>query len=119
MPRKGKRFDKPIMTPPPHVKTPLLFEGSISFAGLSNERELAKLCPAEFRKPNRWSRYAMKIFYSGGSTANWKWRSDNPEERGYQRKCWVAILSGFDLSHEDKTAVSGWMLSEMLTEVPA
>src|SRR4030095_693007 len=97
MPRKGKRFDRPIVTPPPHVKVPLLFEGSISFAGLSNERELAQRCPEEFRKHNPWSIYAMKIFFCGGNTSEWKWRSTDPAERMYQRGCWVSVLSGFGL----------------------
>ena len=32
--------------------------------------------------------------------------------------CFQGVLGTFGLRHEDKEAVAGWMLSEMLAEVP-
>jgi hypothetical protein len=87
--------------------------------GLSNEDELAKLCPKEFEKNNPWSDYAMKLFFCGGNIANWKWKTDDTVTRRHQRDCFSGLLGTFELSHNDKTAVAGWMLSEMLAEVPA
>lgn len=96
-----------------------LFSGDPSgFGGLSNERDLAKSCPQKFRDRNEWSEYASRIFFSGASTKEWKCKTSNDEEKRKQMACFRALLSGFGLSHEDKEAVAGWMLSEMLTEVP-
>lgn len=86
--------------------------------GLTNEVELAILCPEEFKNNNPWSDYAMKLFYHGGNIANWKWKSDDTATRRHQRGCFSGLLGTFALPHQDKTAVAGWMLSEMLSEVP-
>ena len=86
------------------------------FGGLSNERELARLCPEEFHRDNQWGDAAMKIFYVGGSTKHWKHKDES--QRHSRIRIFSGLLGTFDLPHEDKTAVAGWMLSEMLTECP-
>ena len=86
--------------------------------GLSNEDELAKACPDKFKSGNSWSDYAMQLFFKGGNISNWKWKSDDKAERNRQMGCFRGVLGTFSLRHEDKEAVAGWMLSEMLTEVP-
>jgi hypothetical protein len=86
--------------------------------GLTNEDELAGLCPEEFKKKNSWSDYAMTLFYRGGNIANWKWKSDDDTLRKHQRGCFSGLLGTFGLRHQDKQSVAGWMLSEMLSEVP-
>lgn len=93
-----------------------LFEGKPSICGLSNENELVRICPPEFKKRNAWSEYASHIFFAGANASAWKWK--NLAERPKQISCFNALLGGFDLSHEDKIAVAGWMLSEMLAELP-
>lgn len=96
-----------------------LFSGVASpFGGLSNEQELVKLCPEKFKKENDWGEYAIKIFYSGGIISKWKYKNTDKKEQNKQRACFKGLLSTFGIPHEDKEAVSGWMLSEMLTEVP-
>ena len=102
------------------VTSETLFSGDPGsfFGGLFNERDLAEACPDEFRQANDWSTYAMKLFFNSVSIANWKWRSNDKEERRRQHDCFRALLGTFVLSNEDKEAVAGWMLSEMLTEVP-
>ena len=88
------------------------------FGGLSNERDLAKACPPEFKKDNAWSSYASRVFFNGANIANWKWKSTDEAVRRHQKGCFHGLLGTFDLSHQDKEAVAGWMLSEMLTETP-
>ena len=96
-----------------------LFAGNVQpFDGLSNERELAKLCPPEFKRGNPWSSYASRVFFGGANITNWKWKSDDKAMRNGQMGCFYSLLGTFGLPHEDKEAVAGWMLSEMLTEVP-
>ncbi len=99
--------------------TEQLFTGQPGiFGGLSNENDLVEACPEIFKSPNDWSKYAMSLFYSGGSTTNWKWKSEDKAERRRQEACLKALFESFDVSHEFKEAVAGWMLFEMLTEVP-
>ena len=98
----------------------LLFSGSPEpLGGLTNEDELAKACPEEFkRRGNPWSNYAMKLFYSGGNIKNWKWKTEDKDVKNRQFACFHGLLGTFGIRHEDKTAVAGWMLSEMLAEIP-
>jgi len=97
----------------------LLFSGSPEMlGGLTNEDDLAKACPEEFQRDNPWSEYASKLFFMGGSIKNWKWKSEDNKVKGRQFACFRGLLGTFGLPHEDKEAVAGWMLSEMLMEVP-
>lgn len=97
-----------------------LFSGTVNIIGcLSNEHELVKHIPKEFRDWNNpWCRHSMDIFFRGGNTKDWKWRSSDQQVRNQQLRCWKAALSSFETKHEDKVALVGWMLSKMLTEVP-
>ncbi len=65
-----------------------------------------------------WKKYASRIFFRGCKTGNWKWKPNSNIVRENQMNCLNGILSGFELSHQDKESVAGWMLSEMLEEVP-
>jgi hypothetical protein len=97
----------------------ILFAGKPEMlGGLTNEKELAKKCPKEFQQDNPWSNYAMKLFYNGGNIKNWKWKSDDDGIKEKQFACFYGLLGTFGLRHEDKKAIAGWMLSEMLQEVP-
>jgi len=96
-----------------------LFAGeSQVFGGLSNESELSRLCPKEFNRNNPWSNYAKKFLYHGGGANNWKWKSGDTATRVHQYECFKGLLTSFSLPHQVKLAVAGWMLSEMLSEVP-
>ena len=87
--------------------------------GLTNENELARLCPKEFQSGNNpWTAYVSTLFFCGGKITNWKWKSSDDKEKAKQLGYFHCLLSGFGLAHEDKEAVAGWMLSEMLTEIP-
>jgi len=97
----------------------ILFSGKPGFfGGLSNEMEIAQACPKEFKTGNPWSDYAMRLFVAGGNIANWKWKSEDEAEQQHQRACFNGLLGTFGVSTQEKGAIAGWMLSEMLTEVP-
>jgi hypothetical protein len=98
----------------------VLFSGEqLPFGGLSNEKVLASACPREFKNVSRWSDYVARCFVTDVTTAGWKWKSADAAERRRQRECFLGLLESFDLPHDDKVAIAGWMLSEMLSEVPA
>lgn len=96
----------------------LLFSGNPTAFGLSNEDALVRACPVEFKKRNDWSGYAAKLFFCGGMMTNWEWKSSEKEEQKKQFACFSSLLSTWGIAHEDKEAVAGWMLSEMLVKVP-
>ena len=96
-----------------------LFEGEAGLlGGLSNEEDLVKQCPDSFKENNSWSDYASKLFFSGGTIGNWKYKDTEKEKQIKQFSCFKGLLSTFGIPHEDKEAIAGWMLSEMLVEVP-
>lgn len=96
-----------------------LFSGHpLPFGGLSNEEDLVKKCPEDFKRRNTWSAYAMELFYRGGNIANWKWKSEDQNQQHHQLGCFRGLLRTYNIEHEEKEAVAGWMLSEMLMEVP-
>lgn len=100
-------------------KLDTMFTGTPGFfGGLSNEIELAQKCPEEYKIDNPWSQYAMMLFFRGGNISNWEWQSEDSVERKQQKACFSALLGTFELKHEDKEAISGWMLSKMLKKVP-
>lgn len=104
----------------------LLFAGSYDSQGIgggfiSNRKELVKACPEEFfRNENPWSVYIDKVLQSGGcKSGHWKWQVSDMSERLKMRIYFQVLLSNKGgLSGTDLRAVAGWMLSEMLTEVP-
>ena len=97
----------------------ILFTGKPErLGGLTNEKELAKRCPKDFQQNNPWSDYAMKLFFDSGNINNWKWKTDDKQEKSRQLICFYGLLGTFGLPRKDKKAVAGWMLSEMLQEVP-
>jgi hypothetical protein len=97
----------------------MLFEGVPQMlGGLTNEVALTRACPEEFREENPWSEYAMKLFYCGGGIRNWEFKTQDQETQNKQFGCFQSFLGTFGVPHEDKEAVAGWMLSEMLVKVP-
>lgn len=98
-----------------------LFSGEPQpFGSLSNEVELSEICPIDFRKDNPWSKVAKSILHSRAvnDISHWQWKAGEEETRVQQKRCFHALLQTFELSYENKLAVAGWMLSEMLVEVP-
>lgn len=98
----------------------ILFKGHPTPNSLSNEKELVKHCPQEFKQNNFWSNFAARFFFLKiGGVANWIWKTDDIIIRTNQLACFCGLVRTLELSIEDKKAVAGWMLSEMLFSVPA
>jgi hypothetical protein len=97
----------------------ILFSGTTDMRGcLSNERELLELCPDEFHGDNAWADYAFWSYFAGGATIHWKWKSSDSGVKDRQFACFMALLKTCDLDWLDRDAIAGWMLSEMLEEIP-
>lgn len=105
-----------------NMSSKILFSGKLyplNTGGISNEKELVSMCPAEFKeKDNVWSNYARMLFCRGADIKNWQWNTEDEEIRTSRFAYLRGILRADDLEIEDRKAVAGWMLSEMLTEVP-
>lgn len=86
--------------------------------GLTNEKELLLLCPEKFKSCNIWSSYADFLFLIGGNIANWSWKSTNTQIQDYQLYYFKSLLRTHTLQYKERKAIAGWMLSEMLSEVP-
>jgi len=97
-----------------------LFSGhSQVFGGLSNECQLARVCPPQFKESdNAWSIYAETICSKKVDITKWKWKSLKRIEKISQVLCLYTILGTHGLMNQDTVAVAGWMLSEMLLEIP-
>lgn len=96
-----------------------MFSGTPNpFGGLSNEDALVRACPKNFKETNPWSDYAMRLFFSGGDISKWNWKTSDIEVAKKQKAVFSSFLRSWGPKHEDKEAVAGWLLSEMLEEVP-
>lgn len=98
--------------------TVFLFDENVTPFAHPYEQELVRHIPAEFQKGNKWTDAANAIFFSGSKVSNWKWKTKNEKERSHQFKCFRVLLSSWNLKHEQKQALCGWALSEMLTSPP-
>src|SRR5450755_734641 len=85
-------------------------------------RMLVRMCPKGFYDSNNsWSSYVAALLSRGGVTEelNWKWkRSSSDIERTRQRRNLSEVLTEEMLVPSNRRAIAGWMLSEMLAEVP-
>lgn len=91
--------------------------------GLSNEDDLARLCPPQFlEKGNPWANYAGNAAIFPANKNAWKWKSRDPQEQKHQLECFESVLDGPHHDHLKMTVrsgIAGWMLSEMLEELPS
>jgi len=99
--------------------TEMLFSSTVKDGVLKKERELAGMCPIEFMDDdNPWAQYVMKIATEGGDTGNWKWLTDDEDAREIQFGHFCFLIGASHLSHNELKGLAGWMLSNMLEEVP-
>gem|GEM_PF-1311008 len=106
---------------PEGMKIPFTGHPDIDFVGLTNEKDLVKICPDEFKQNNPWTKYASHFFKKDGRmiiATHWKYKSGTEEERRHKLFCFEALLASTYLSSTQKTSIAGWMLSEILEEVP-
>lgn len=100
----------------------LLFSSNLCpTSSFSDGQRLIEMCPSRFGHGNSWSDAALLLFLENDNvdTSDWKWRSDDQATRDHQKNCLYGLLSTFCLTCYHKKALAGWMLSEMLTDVPA
>lgn len=104
------------------VREHILFSGLNFTAGcvyrLSNQEELAGLCPVNFKDINNpWRKFVEKIWKEKGvSVENWSWK--NSEKSVKQSSYFSTLLSTTRLNEENKLNLMAWMLSEMIDEIP-
>ncbi len=82
------------------------------FGGLSNEQELVQSCPEDFKRGNRWTEIAYFTFVEGTKKTKLAFNTDDKALQTKQWDCFKALLHSFDIDHNLKIAVLGWMLSE-------
>jgi len=100
--------------------------GCSPFGGQTNVKELAELCPQEFKeRSNLWKGHAIWLKCKDDSyiyylARDWVWKSEDRSVRSRQLSCLLNLVNTKNdmISRNDISAVVGWMLSEMLNEVP-
>lgn len=65
-----------------------------------------------------WCEFFSTIFFLGYDFKKCQWISADVRVQKHELKCLKIFMSSWNLSHEKKEAVSGWMLSNMFKEVP-
>lgn len=98
-------------------------QAQAAFGNIPNYSEVLEACPKEFfsNRYNEWSEFAMKIFFKGltkDEFAQLVFKSNDANVQTAQLTYLQAWLGSYVPRHEDKEAVCGWLLSEMLTECP-
>lgn len=79
---------------------------------------LLSACPQIFCDDNPWSEYARKIIEADGiDISNWRWKDNSDQVQRLQLKILKAWLTDF-IPHKNRLPVAGWMISEMLLEIP-
>ena len=100
-----------------------LFSGIFCIdGGLTNDDMgyLSEKSPTGFGdSSNEWTKYAFKVIIEGGaSIENWEWKSDDELIKQKQLKYFRAICLSPRECSQRHWAIAGWMLSEMLINVP-
>ncbi|MEN9407549.1 MAG: hypothetical protein RLZZ455_765 [Candidatus Parcubacteria bacterium] len=93
-----------------------LFVGEAEFlGGLTNEAELVKLCPEEFRdSENPWHE-RLRLLAVDGIVPGMAWSAVDEDELRVQKACLRGLYMSFGISQEDKNATAAWMLSCMMS----
>ncbi len=99
------------------VAVELLFARTVDDGEIKNLEILTSACPKVFHAGNRWVKYARKWEISRRQQDWWKWKATEKEVRNHQFKVLLAVQQS-GLEDESRLALEGWMLSEMLEEIP-
>ena len=80
---------------------------------------LRQCCPKEFRESgNPWRQFSAHYFSHPGPTKDWPWRGEVVNTKETTEALRSLLWGNFDLTSEDKYAVTGWFLSLVLNEPP-
>ncbi len=88
------------------------------YGGISNQQELVKVCPEEFKNTdNAWRKFAQMVCSHGARCKDWKWKFG---KESVEKIPWLTTLikNTGGLSDEEVLDLAAWMLSEMLSEIP-
>lgn len=108
---------------------PMLFEGEYMprTGRFSCETLLIRDCPDEFRNPrNRWTKYARKaILNRSVDFVTWRYKPMSKQAQMRRVQCFTDLLrASWNIDPKNhkqvasRSAVLGWMLSEMLVKPP-
>ena len=102
------------------ISLPAPFSGTTGdFGALSNAVGLLMLCPDKFKLfSNPWNILAFQVLTLGADMKDWDFKSPGREVAVKQLSLLRAVRRTPALSADGRVALAGWMLSEMLTEVP-
>ena len=112
---------------PPGMEEPFTGHPNSDFTSLTNEKEILEKCPKVFfQKDNPWSNYTSHFLEKRGKdeekvilTTHWQYLPESSDEVSrHQITCFDTILQSPSLSIKEKKAISAWMLSKILVEVP-
>ncbi len=108
-----------MITPDSFVVSELLFVARVQPDGTIRDPDvLVGACPQVFQEGNRWVECAKRLEPKVDmDVCDWIWKDEDPQIRGTQLQVLLAIQWS-DLKKEDRHAIAGWVLSEMLQEVP-
>lgn len=86
--------------------------------GVSNIENIIKKCPTSFYQKNYWSDFINIIIYRDNyDQVSWPWKSKDNNTRQHQFSYLFGLIHA-PINIEDKLAVAGWYLSEILKSVP-
>lgn len=100
---------------------PRFFRGDLVNERPTNEIDLHRHCPPEFRdSANPWNVYARRLFYEGGMFTSWDWNLMSRADKADLEKKFTNLLraTNSQLHDDDRVAILAWMLSQMLSAVP-
>lgn len=100
---------------------PRFFQGELVNDRPTNEFDLLRHCPAEFRdSENPWNVYASRLFHEGGMFTSWDWKQMSRADKAELEVKFTNLLraTNSQLSDENRVAILAWMLGEMLSDVP-
>ena len=93
----------------------------LAFGGIPNYDSVLAACPSEFYTRNQFSEMAAKWFRGVldpvTDMVGFEIREPDMEDAVMQRRYVETWIKSFRPSHEEKLAVTGWLLSLMLVEI--
>ena len=84
------------------------------------EEALRQQCPPPrfFEVHNPWVIVATKVYVQGAVIEEWKWRKISPYDRSMVFGLFHLLGSSKTLEPQIKCAIGGWILSDLLEEIP-
>jgi|GEM_PF-1678797 len=92
----------------------ILFKGKINF---DDVKQILEKCPDVFKGDSPWTAFVANLIRVGSAdTHSWKFRK---KEHNVCLIRLILLLGNKGIRFEERAYIGGWMLSEMLEEIPA